>query len=259
MQDRWDPQLYDARHGFIAKYGEDVVALLNPQPGERILDLGCGTGRLTALIAASGAEVIGLDRSAAMVEQARASYPHIEFVVSDAANFRLERSVDAVFSNATLHWITRPEAPVARVWEALRPGGRFVGEMGGKGNIAAILRGISAALKTLGVPPPDAPLWYYPTLGEYAALLERQGFHVSMMAHFERPTPLEGADALRHWLIMFVPHLLDRLPDGARDRFFERVEEEARPALWWNGVWYADYVRLRFAAEKPTTMYNSAR
>jgi trans-aconitate methyltransferase len=122
---RWDPQLYDSKHSFVTHFGGDLLPLLDPQPGDRILDLGCGTGHLSAQIAASGAAVVGIDHSPDMIAQAQATYPDLTFIEADAANFTFEQPFDAVFSNAALHWIPTPERVIACVWQALKPGGRF--------------------------------------------------------------------------------------------------------------------------------------
>lgn len=127
---RWDPALYDNKHGFVWKSGADLVARLSPQQGERIVDLGCGTGHLTAQMAASGAEVVGLDADPEMIAQARANYPDLRFEIADARDFHLPAPFDAVFSNAALHWVTEPERPIACIARALKPGGRFIAEFG---------------------------------------------------------------------------------------------------------------------------------
>jgi SAM-dependent methyltransferase len=157
-----------------------------------------------------------------------------------------------VFSNATLHWVKPPEAAAERVWHALRPGGRFVAEFGGKGNVAGIMDALRVGLRVVARVDFDVlNRWYYPSIAEYAALLERQGFSVTFATLFERPTPLEGgADGLRTWLRMFGASLLDRIDVVKRDAVLACVEEHARPALFDNGTWSADYVRLRVVARK---------
>ncbi len=135
----WDPELYDGKHSFVWKYGSNLVDLLDPLPGEKILDLGCGTGHLTSTIKEKGAEVVGIDFSPEMIDQARTLYPGIEFRVAEGTKFKFDDPFEAVFSNAALHWMKKPEKVIARVWDALRPGGRFVAEMGGKGNVSNIL------------------------------------------------------------------------------------------------------------------------
>jgi trans-aconitate methyltransferase len=246
----WDAHLYDSKHSFVTTYGEDVLTLLNPQPGERILDLGCGTGHLTQQIAAKGAQVVGLDRSAEMLATARAAYPTITFTEADAADFTTDTSFDAVFSNAALHWMVEPQKPIASVWNALKPGGRFVAEMGGKTNVEALIDAVYAATTALALTVP-APQWYFPSTAEYAELLEYQGFRVIYIIHFDRPTPLEGSDAIPNYLRMYLPQVVDAVPVPDRDRFFAAVEDGLRPKLYRDGTWYMDYVRLRFVAIKP--------
>jgi trans-aconitate methyltransferase len=135
IQNNWNAALYENKHAFVWQYGEDLLQLLNPKQGERILDLGCGTGQLTEKIATFGAVVMGIDNAPAMIEKARQNYPHLRFDVADARNFQVEQPLDAVFSNAALHWIKEPDAVINCVHQALKPGGRFVAEFGGKGNV----------------------------------------------------------------------------------------------------------------------------
>src|ERR1700693_5892570 len=189
----WNANLYDAKHAFVWKHGSDVVSLLAPQPGERILDLGCGTGHLTAQIAESGAQVTGVDQSAEMVDAARLTYPNLKFEISDARNLSLRDEFDATFSNATLHWIHEPELVLQGVWKALRTGGRFVAEFGGNRNIRAMQDAFDGALVELGAAKPgEVQPWYYPSVSEYSTLAERNGFEVRFITLFDRPTGLAG-------------------------------------------------------------------
>jgi trans-aconitate 2-methyltransferase len=249
----WDPNLYQSAHAFVWQKAADLLELLAPKVGERILDLGAGTGQLAARIAESGADVIGVDRSPEMVDQARRNFPQIRFEVGDATTFIVEQPVDAVFSNATLHWVKPPEAAVARIWAALISGGRFVAEFGGKGNVERIMDALRVALRDVAGVNFDAMCpWYFPSIAEYAGLLERQGFSVTFATLFERPTPLEGGeDGLRNWLRMFGGSVLGQVEPSKHDALLARVEEHARPALSSNGNWSADYVRLRVVARKP--------
>jgi trans-aconitate methyltransferase len=246
---RWDAGLYDDRHAFVWKHGASLVELLAPQPGERILDLGCGTGHLTARIAEAGATPLGLDHSAEMLEQARTAYPLLEFLQADARAFTFADPFDAVFSNAVLHWVRPPESVVRCVRDALRPGGRFVAELGGRGNVRGIEAALRAAGERVGLPPDvDESLWYFPGLAEYATLLEAAGLEVRFATLFDRPTPLEGPGGLRDWVAMFARRVLDAIPPDRREEFFRAVEEAARPALFRDGTWTADYRRLRVVA-----------
>src|SRR5215218_857596 len=186
----WDSRLYDESFAIITQLGAGVVELLAPRPGERIVDLGCGTGALTAQTA--GAEVLGIDASDAMIARARELYPWLRFEVARGENFAVETPVNAVFSNAALHWMSPPEVVATSVARALEPGGRFVAEMGGIGNIATIVAAMYQALAEEGIPREQVRNpWYFPSIGEYASLLEHAGFEVRFMQLFDRPTPLE--------------------------------------------------------------------
>ena len=248
----WDANLYDAKHDFVWKYGSDVVSLLDPHAGERILDVGCGTGHLTAQIAESGAKVTGVDRSADMVAAARLAYPKLKFQVSDARNLAYRNEFDAVFSNATLHWIHEPELVLQGIWRALRTGGRFVAELGGKGNIRAMQEAFDSALVELGAAKAgEVQPWYYPSVSEYSTLAETNGFEVRLITLFDRPTGLaDGAAGMKNWIFMFGADYLARAGDERREQFLARVEEKLRPKLFRDGQWWADYRRLRLMAYK---------
>jgi len=249
MADRWDSSLYDDRHSFVWRKGADLVDLLAPKPGERILDLGCGTGHLTAKLAESGANVTGLDASVSMIAQARQNFPGLKFSLGDARAFRFDEPFDAVFSNAALHWIHEAEAVVQNVAAALRPGGRFVLEMGVRGNIARIRQSIEAVLTETGRVP-KCP-WYYPSLGEYAAILEKFGFEVATAQTFERWTKLEHPErGLREWIEMFAGAYFEDIPAAEREPILKTIEERLRPSLYREGAWWADYRRLRVSAVK---------
>jgi trans-aconitate methyltransferase len=248
----WDAGLYDRRLGFVSRLGQDLVRLLDPQPGERILDLGCGTGDLTQRIAAAGAVPLGLDRSPAMIEEARRKHPRLRFLVADAAEFEEPEPFDAVFSNAALHWMREPGRVASAVWRALRPGGRFVAEFGGKGNAQAVVAGVAEALAPLGIDAHGRNPWYFPSLGEYCALLDSQGFRVVQAQHFERPTPLEdGEQGLSHWLDAFAGEFFDGLSEEQRAGAYRRTTEALRGRLFRDGAWRVDYVRLRVMALRP--------
>ncbi len=251
---RWDASRYDSDHSFVWEHAGDLLKLLAPKAGEKILDLGCGTGHLTAQIAESGASVVGIDGSDDMVRQASKNYSEILFDVQDARSMSFDNEFDAVFSNAVLHWIRPPEEVVESVWRALKPGGRFVAEFGGKGNINAILAAVNGSLDTLesGNTAVRRPDLYFPTIGEYAALLEQHGFYVAHAAHFERPTVLNGGkEGMRTWLQMFGRDYLAPLSPRQRDQLIMHVEEVTRPMLYHNGEWVADYKRIRVQAFKP--------
>jgi trans-aconitate methyltransferase len=246
---RWDADDYDDGHGFVAEYGASLVDLLDPKSGERVLDLGCGTGHLTADIAERGATAVGIDQSAEMVEQARAAYPGLSFRRADARSFTAEDRFDAVFSNAALHWVPGADhdAVIEAVADALRPGGRFVAEMGGTGNVGRIVTATLAELRERGYDRENP--WYFPSVGEYATRLEAGGFEVRRAVLFDRPTELEnGADGLADWLSMFGDSLFAGLADDEREAVVAGVEDRLRPDMFDGETWTADYRRLRFVA-----------
>jgi trans-aconitate methyltransferase len=242
-----DAGLYEARHSFVWNLGADMLPLLAPQTGERILDVGCGTGQLTAKIAESGASVVGLDRSPEMIGQARQNYPALEFRLADATSFSFPTEFDAVFSNAALHWVLEPEKAIRSIAASLRPGGRFIAEFGGKRNVSRLLRAAEIALDQRGIK--YANPWYFPSVGDYSNLLERNGFEVNIAWHFDRLTPLdEGDDAMRDWIEMFGFVLLSPVPKSELPRIIREMEDTLRPELYIDGRWHMDYVRLRIKA-----------
>lgn len=228
---RWDPGEYDFAHHYVTDYGRSLVDLLAPQAGERILDLGCGTGHLTQQMAERGAMAVGIDSSAEMIAQARQNYPKLRFELADAAGYRAGEPFDAVFSNAALHWIRPPAAVAASIAAGLKQGGRLVAEFGGKGNIASVIA-------VAGVNP-----WYFPSIAEYSTLLEAHGMEVTSAVLFDRPTLLEGPSGLRDWLGMFFKPALPE--DQVR-----HMEAELRPKLFNGTAWALDYRRLRIVASR---------
>jgi trans-aconitate methyltransferase len=250
----WDAKHYDDRIGFVSRLGMGLIELLKPGQGERILDLGCGTGDLAQEISRSGAIVAGMDYSDEMIEAARRKYPALSFRVANAEQFRLEQDeqpYDAVFSNAALHWMLRPEKVISSVWHALRPGGRFVAEFGGSGNVSRIVKALTEQLDESGEDWKPRYPWYFPTVGEYAPLLEKHGFEVRYAELYDRPTPLgDGEDGMRNWLRAFAGSLLGGPDNERRETVIGRSIESLRPELYRSGEWFADYRRIRVAAVK---------
>jgi trans-aconitate methyltransferase len=243
----WNSSRYAENARFVSELGAPVLDLLNPQPGERILDLGCGDGALTAKIAQTGAIVTGVDASEDMVQAAQRC--GVDARVVDACHLAFHSEFDAVFSNAALHWMKRdPDLVIDGVYRALKPGGRFVAEMGGHGNVAAITVALCATLDHYGIKGSAAAIpWYFPSVSEYSARLSARGFHVEYMELIPRPTPLPTG--MRGWLETFAIPFTKYLPEERRRAFLDEVSESLRPVLCdLTGKWTADYVRLRFLA-----------
>lgn len=248
MKHAWDPAAYANHAAFVPALGARVVDLLAPQPGERILDLGCGDGVLTQKLVEAGARVLGVDADAAMI--AAAVEKGLDARVMDGRALKFGPEFDAVFTNAALHWMGNPKPVTAGVYRALKPGGRYVGEFGGFGNIAAIRVAIRAVLNARGYRPAEDS--YYPTAEAFRAVLEEAGFVVGMCAIIPRPTPLPSGMAA--WLQTFRGGFIDAagVPEDKRGQVIEDVRAMLRPVLAdEGGNWIADYVRLRFAATKP--------
>ncbi len=246
----WNATLYDQNHAFVFDYGKDLTSLLDAHPGEFVLDLGCGTGHLTRIIAEAGAHAVGIDSSTAMIEQARSLYPGITFLVADARTFSFPNHFDAIFSNAALHWVPEAEPVVEHITQSLKPGGRLIVEMGAKGNVLMITTALQEAIWEIAHVKVDTG-WYFPSVSEYTTLLERHRLEVRLAVLFDRPTKLEqGEQGLRNWLDMFATRMLQRVPQDVRQQVVARTEEKTRAALFRDGHWIADYRRLRLIARR---------
>lgn len=245
----WNAERYAKNARFVADMGQVVLDLLKPERGERILDLGCGDGALTEKVVVLGATVLGVDASQEMVNAAQQR--GIDARVMDGCELKFENEFDGVFSNAAMHWMKRdPEAVIAGVYRALKPGGRFAAEMGGHGGVAAITVALCAALQERGVANPASLIpWYFPNPDGYQPRLESAGFTVEYIALVPRPTQLPTG--MRGWLETFAIPFVKSLPQSDRTGFLDDVTEKLRPVLCDSqGRWTADYVRLRFLARK---------
>ncbi len=244
----WDPERYAHNARFVSDLGGPVVDLLAPRPGERILDLGCGDGALPRKLADLGCAVVGVDGSAPQIAAARTL--GLDAREMDGERLTFDGEFDAVFSNAALHWMKRADEVIAGVWRALRPGGRFVAECGGHGCVATIVAALDRALARRGIDIRTVNPWYFPTADDYSARLRARGFAARSIALFPRPTPLPGD--VTGWLETFAESFTSALAVSTRPSFLEEVQELLRPDLCdADGHWTADYVRLRFAADKP--------
>lgn len=247
-QQNWSPEQYAKNARFVSDLGMPVVSLLAPRAGERILDVGCGDGPLTKKLVELGCEVVAVDASPAMIEAAKAL--GLDARVMDGQALQFAREFDAVFSNAALHWMKQADSVIAGVWRALKPGGRFVGECGGDGNNATVLRALDAALRERGLDFRALSPWYFPSVEEYRNKLEAHGFVVNSIALIPRPTPLPGS--LVAWLETFAQSFVAPLPEAERAAFLADVANRCRATLCDpEGKWSVDYVRLRFSTTKP--------
>jgi SAM-dependent methyltransferase len=253
---RWSASDYAANAAFVPALGAPALALLAPQPGEIILDVGCGDGTLTAQIAAAGAKVIGLDASEEMVEAARSK--GIDAFVADAEALDLAGQAvrfgefDAAFSNAALHWMLDPDAVAEGIFKVLKPGGRFVGEMGGAGNIATLRAALREEVTERGYPVPPADPQWYPSVEQFTRLYSCAGFVDIQAQLIPRATPLPSGVAV--WVKTFRAGWLEtaQVPVEVRDEVAAAVQTRLEPALRLpDGSWFADYVRLRFSMRKP--------
>jgi trans-aconitate methyltransferase len=247
MSQTWNAEIYAQNARFVSELGASVLDLLNPQAGERILDLGCGDGALTAKLLEFGCDVVGVDASPEFVQAAQQL--GLDARLMDGQNLTFDREFDAVFSNAALHWMKEPDRVISGVWQSLKPGGRFVGEFGGDGNVATIRMALHEAIGQRGIDPQAIDPWYFPTVAEYQERLITGGFRVDLIELIPRPTPLPTA--VSGWLTTFANPFVSAIDPRERADLIAEVIARVEPHLCdENGQWTADYVRLRFMATK---------
>ena len=248
--DHWAPERYQRNASFVPEMARDLIDWLAPARDERILDLGCGDGVLSAEIASRAREVVAVDASPAQVEATRALGIPAHVQDGQHLDAGLLGHFDAVFSNAAIHWMPDQDAVYRSVARVLRSGGRFVAEFGGLGNIEVIRSALHAECCRREVEPDALDPWTFPGLGAATAALERAGFLVHEAVRFVRPTPLPGD--LMDWLDTFARPFLQGVPEAEHAAFLEDVRERCAPSLHSRDGWTADYVRLRIRAERPT-------
>ena len=250
MNQNWNANDYTSGFSFVYEYGQDVLNLIEAKNVHDVIDLGCGTGTLTNELSDMSYKVLGLDASEEMLSKARKNFPDLKFMKADAINFSLDEQVDVVFSNAVLHWIDKSKQSLMLkcVYDALRPGGQFVFEMGGYGCGKFIHDELAKTFSEHGyeyVMP-----FFFPTIGEYAAMIENAGFIVKYAILFDRPTKLKGSDGLSNWIKMFVTNPFKGISESESEYIRRETQENLREKLSVNGEWFADYVRLRMRAVK---------
>ena len=245
----WDADLYDNKHSFVAKYGKDVLGWLAPQKGEHVLDVGCGTGTLTEKISETGAIVTGIDASPEMIAKAKQAYPGIEFVVKDATDFSLDKKFDAAFSNAAFHWIKDQQKVLQCINSRLKPGGRLVYEMGAKHNVETIHNVVKKVLIEKGFEQnANIGVNYFSSAAEQATMLEKDGFTISNIIQFDRPTELVGEDGMKNWIMQFGQAFFKNIPAEKIEVILDRSVAILKETNYKHGKWYADYKRLRVKA-----------
>ena len=249
MNIKWNSEEYAKGFSFVHEYGKDVLDLVDEGSGVAV-DLGCGTGALSGELAKKGYDVIGVDASEEMLDKARKEFPEIKFVLSDALTFSLEEKASVIFSNAVFHWIDREKQDelAANIYEQLLPGGVLVTEFGGKGCAESVHSALEACFAKRGLVYPRT--FYFPTIGEYAQVLERNGFIIRYAIFFDRPTEQKSGHGVKDWCRMFVKKPFEDMDESMKEEILEEVEQSLRSQLYKNGKWFVDYVRIRVKAVK---------
>ncbi|MFD2117866.1 class I SAM-dependent methyltransferase [Paenibacillus yanchengensis] len=227
-----------------------LMELLQVKSGEHILDLGCGNGNLTAQIAAAGATVLGIDSSEHMIEKAKAQYPSLPFVTVDATTFRRVQLFDAIFSNATIHWIQDAKALVEMMQAVLQVGGRVVAEFAAAGNVSIVMDAIYQVLKNYGYHTTNRHPWYWPTIGEYSQLLEQHQFRVLYTHHFDGVQPLPAEKTIRHWIESYAAYFFHDCAESDIEMMYNEIEAMTAPVLMQNDRWHINISRMRVVAIK---------
>lgn len=245
----WNSQLYDKKHDFVAEYGKGLLEFIPHNPKQTILDLGCGTGTLTAQLVDLCSKVVGVDSSQSMIDKAKMQYDHIEFMVCDALALPFEKKFDIVFSNAVFHWISDHNTLLGNIHKALKPQGLLVCEFGANGNIATIEKAFLTVCNSLEYS--YAPKFNFPTVETFGKLLECNGFTVDKIYDYDRPTVLkDNEQGLANWMKQFFASELAQMPEKAQAEVIKEVEELTREILWNGESWVADYRRLRVIAHR---------
>jgi len=250
MNIKWDAKGYTDNFAFVHKYGEDVMGLIDAVPGSFVVDLGCGNGALSEKLRERGYQVLGVDASLDMLEAAKKAHPDISFVQGDATEFTLEEKADVIFSNAVFHWIDagKQEKLIENVAKQLKPGGKLVCEFGGKGCAETVHAALERNFIKRGYP--YLRPFYFPTIGEYAPMLEKHGLRVEYAVLFDRPTVQNTDHGLEDWIRMFVKKAFEAVPEDVGDAIIKETVEELRDKLFVDGKWIVDYVRIRFRGVK---------
>lgn len=248
MNIKWNAKEYTKDFKFVHEYGEDVLNLLDIKQGMKILDLGCGNGALTKKILDMGVDVIGIDSSKEMLEIARKNYPEITFIQDNAVEFTLDEQVDAIFSNAVFHWIDDQDGLLESIYNGLKINGNLVCEFGGYGCTETIHSALQKVFEIKGLKYKRT--FYFPTIDEYTPILRKHGLKTLYAVLFDRKTKLIGEDGMKNWIEMFVTQPFEGLNESLKNEIIMEAVKSLKPHLYENGIWYADYVRIRLKAQK---------
>jgi trans-aconitate 2-methyltransferase len=243
----WDAATYDRVSDPQVEWAAEVLERLPLQGDETVLDAGCGSGRVTAMLLERlpAGRVVAVDSSSSMVDHARAELGDRATVLHvDLTELELDVPVDAVFSNAVFHWIADHDRLFQRLFAALRPGGRLVAQCGGAGNVERFHRAADA----VGAEPPYAEYlagwagpWNFAGAGETAERLERAGF--TEVDTWLEPRPVAPRDPTGYLRSVCLGPHIERLPENLRAGYVEAVRERCGSEL--------DYVRLNITARRP--------
>lgn len=250
----WNASNYKDKFSFVPAYGEALLELLAKPEGSRVVDLGCGNGMLTGKLAERGYRVLGVDDSEDMLAKARADYPELEFCRGNALDFTLEEKADVIFSNAVFHWIdgSRQQEMLCNIYDQLKEGGELVCEFGGAGCAEQVHSALEQGFRERGLDYPR--VFYFPTIGQYAPLLEKAGFRIEYASLFDRPTVQAGDDGLADWIRMFVKKPFEGMDEKLQEEIIREAVNRLENRLYQDGKWIVDYVRIRFRAVKAAAL-----
>lgn len=250
MNIHWNAEEYKKHFSFVPQYGTDVFDLITADKGSLLVDLGCGNGTLSKKLAEMGYRVLGVDASEDMLALAKAEYPDLKFISGNALSFTLEQKADVIFSNAVFHWIDaeKQEEMLENIANQLAPGGELVCEFGGYGCAEAVHSTLEKCFAARGLHYPRT--FYFPTIGEYAPLLEKHGLRVEYATLFDRPTVQQTENGLTDWIDMFVTKPFEGMEPALKAEILSETESALRDRLFIGGKWVIDYVRIRFRARK---------
>lgn len=248
----WNASLYNDKHAFVYEYGAELIQLLSPKQHEDILDVGCGTGQLTYQISQDARRIVGMDQSKEMIKNARLNYQQIDFRTAEVTSFNFEEQYDAIFSNATLHWVLEPDLAITRMKDHLKTKGRLILEFGAQGNVDTILTQLRKSLKQHNyLKQSQLKCWYFPSQDEYKSKLLKQGFSVDYCEEIDRPTILaDEKTGIIDWLSMFGNRFFDGISQQEASVIKREVQEALKPKCLVDGQWIADYRRIRVVAIK---------